>query len=917
MNRKYIYILFGLLLGTATIITSCQRDEEVIVSTITTNEPSYIHADNAGISVELDYNGTPKQYGICYSTEPSPTIKNQLALCADSVGQLCELVGLEAATMYYARAFVQNRSDVLYGNEITFTTTERLTEAGYEYVDMGLSVKWATMNVGATAPEEGGKYYAWGEVEEKETYMWDNYHYGNSRTTLTKYCDSEAYGTVDNKAVLDLLDDAAYMSWGGKWRMPTYNEWDELLRNSTWTWVEQNGVKGVRVRSTKNGNCIFLPTTGYKVGADLNYKDVNIGFWSGSLSKNGSYMSYGVSIENPNNTASFYGFNRYNGYPIRAVMDNAITPPAVDIPTVVTSAASEVTKNSAVVGGNVLSDGGLEVTERGVYYSMNANPIETGTKVECGSGLGEFTHNLTDLQTGAIYYVRAYAKNKFGVAYGEEISFVCEALPTVTTTQPTNVSYTSATIGGNVTDDGGLEVTERGVVYGTNQKPTTADSKVANGSGLGQFTCNLTDLQDGMTYYARAYAVNAKGTAYGEEVSFTTKQQFVPTIVTTQPTNVAYNSATVGGNVTNDGGAEVTERGMVYGTSQNPTTEDGKVASGSGLGEFTCDLTALQDGVTYYARAYAINAKGMVYGEEVSFTTKQQFSPTIATVEPINVTATSATVGGNVTSDGGAEVTERGIAYATTQNPTTADSKVTSGSGLGQFTCNLTDLQDGTTYYARAYAINAKGTAYGEVVSLTTLSLNGHEYVDLGLSVKWATMNVGANSPEDYGDYFAWGETSIKNTYNWSTYKWCNGSSSTLTKYNTSSTYGTVDNKTQLELSDDAAHVNWGGSWRMPTDAELTELRNNCTWTWTSQNGVRGYKITSKSNDNSIFLPLAGYSYDSSLSGTSYGYYRSSSLLTYSPLNTYGLYFGFNTVLIINDYRTSRYFGHSVRPVCP
>ncbi|MBP3575273.1 MAG: hypothetical protein J6J55_02135 [Paludibacteraceae bacterium] len=723
--KRYNYILLSVLFGATALITSCQRDEEVIVSTITTNKPTYVHADNATISIDLDYNSVPKQYGICYGTDPKPTIKNSLALCADSVGQLCELLGLEATTTYYARAFVQNSNDVLYGNEISFTTAERLTESGHEYVDMGLSVKWATMNVGATIAEEGGMYFAWGEVEEKESYMWDNYQYGNSRTTLTKYCESEEYGTVDNKTMLDLLDDAAYMNWGGKWRMPTYNEWDELLRNSTWTWVEQNGVKGVRVRSTKNGNCIFLPTTGYKVGADLNNKDVIVGFWTSSLSKNGSYMSYGVSVENPSNTASFYGFNRYNGYPIRAVMDNAITPPAVDIPVVVTSAASEVTKNSAVVGGNVVSDGGLEVTERGVYYSMNANPIETGTKVECGSGLGKFTCNLTDLQTGATYYVCAYAKNKFGVAYGEEISFVCEGVPVVTTLQPTDISYTSATVGGNVTDDGGLEVTERGVVYGTNQNPTTADSKVTNGSRLGQFTCNLTDLQDGTTYYVRAYAINAKGTAYGEEVRFTT--------------------------------------------------------------------TSLKEG--------------------------------------------------------------EGIE-------------------------------------------------------------NGYVYVDLGLSVKWATMNVGASNPEDYGDYFAWGETEPKEVYDWDTYKHCNGGSISLTKYNISSSYGTVDNKTQLDLTDDAARANWGGVWRMPTDAEMTELTNNCTWTWTTQNGVKGYKVTSMSNSNSIFLSAAGYRNDSSLyyAGSNGGYW-SSSLSTDYPVSACRMYFDSSDVSRYSG--SNRSYGRSVRPVCP
>jgi hypothetical protein len=133
-----------------------------------------------------------------------------------------------------------------------------------------------------------------------------------------------------------------------------------------------------------------------------------------------------------------------------------------------------------------------------------------------------------------------------------------------------------------------------------------------------------------------------------------------------------------------------------------------------------------------------------------------------------------------------------------------------------------------------------------------------HEYVDLGLSVKWATCNVGATKPEEYGDYFAWGETTPKDAYDWSTYKWCNGGPSTQTKYCTNSSYGTVDNKTTLDLSDDAACANWGGSWRMPTRAEQDELRNNCTWTWTTQNGVNGYKVTG-TNGNSIFLPAAGY----------------------------------------------------------
>ena len=190
---------------------------------------------------------------------------------------------------------------------------------------------------------------------------------------------------------------------------------------------------------------------------------------------------------------------------------------------------------------------------------------------------------------------------------------------------------------------------------------------------------------------------------------------------------------------------------------------------------------------------------------------------------------------------------------------------------------------------------------------------NGHAYVDLGLSVKWATMNVGATSPEGYGEYFAWGETQPKGWYDWSTYKWCNGSYDSMTKYCTNSEYGQVDNKTTLDPDDDAAHVNWGGAWRMPTRAEQDELRNNCTWTWTSQNGVNGYKVVGP-NGNSLFLPAAGYRFEDDLNNAgSYGYYWSSSLNGYNSYYAYDLYFNSGSVDWGSNYR---YYGFSVRPVC-
>ena len=200
------------------------------------------------------------------------------------------------------------------------------------------------------------------------------------------------------------------------------------------------------------------------------------------------------------------------------------------------------------------------------------------------------------------------------------------------------------------------------------------------------------------------------------------------------------------------------------------------------------------------------------------------------------------------------------------------------------------------------------------------------EYVDLGVSVKWATCNLGASKPEDYGDYYAWGETEPyydgqatltwkddkPEGYRWSSYAWCNdGDYTCLTKYNTDSKFGIVDNKTVLEEADDVARVKGGG--RLPTDAEWTELRTQCTWTKITRGGVTGYSVTSKVNGNSIFLPAAGYRSGRSLNGDDVGgHYWSSSVDTEFPYTAWRVYFNSGGVYRCN---LSRVVGLPVRPV--
>lgn len=219
---------------------------------------------------------------------------------------------------------------------------------------------------------------------------------------------------------------------------------------------------------------------------------------------------------------------------------------------------------------------------------------------------------------------------------------------------------------------------------------------------------------------------------------------------------------------------------------------------------------------------------------------------------------------------------------------------------------------------------------YMDDLSMRKLNTNGHEWVDLGLSVLWATCNLGADRQEDYGEYFAWGETTPKSSYNWSNYKWCKGTDETLVKYCPNSTYGYngfVDDKTILDPEDDAAHVNWGGSWRMPTQAEFGELSNssNCTWTWVTMNGVSGYKVVSKKYGyvgNYIFLPASGVkwnSYYAEQTGSDGAYWSSS--LDIGTDHNYIIRTAYcqpfkSSVIYGSQSTRSRPNGLTIRPVC-
>jgi hypothetical protein len=408
-----------------------------------------------------------------------------------------------------------------------------------------------------------------------------------------------------------------------------------------------------------------------------------------------------------------------------------------------TTAISAITTSSATSGGVINSDGGASITTRGIVWGTSSAPtIALATKTTTGTGVGTFTSSITGLTSGVKYYVRAYATNSVGTKYGTEISFnTSQAVATLAaTTTVSAIGATTATSGGNITYNGGATVTVSGLVWSTTSTPTIAlATKTSNGSVSGAYTSNITGLTPGTSYYVRSYATNSVGTNYGAQTSFTTLN--TPTIsATASATSITSSTATIGGTITSDGGAAVAARGVVYGTSSLSSTFS--VTSGTGTGTYTIGLTGLSPATTYYARSFATNSVGTVYGTETSFSTIA-VAPSLTTTAASSITKYAASAGGTITSNGGSVITASGICWSTTATPTISDSKTTDGTTSGVFTSAITGLTAGTTYYVRAYAINAIGTGYAIAQSFTTLSTASNNPV---LASTTSATSITANS---------------------------------------------------------------------------------------------------------------------------------------------------------------------------
>ena len=318
-------------------------------------------------------------------------------------------------------------------------------------------------------------------------------------------------------------------------------------------------------------------------------------------------------------------------------------------------------------------------------------------------------------------YVRIHRTDSSGAQTSSNVAFqvpVQIVLPSVSTVLFDEVTQTSVRGVGSCSDLGNGVVDDMGICVDTFSPPTTQRS-VGYG-GITTFQQWATGLYPGTVYYLRAYAHNQAGTQYGNTLSFTTAAIVVaPTVTTSAATLVTDTTATISGSCSSNGGGTVTAKGMMRGTSPSPTEVVGTPTAGTGA--ISVALTGLTPGTTYYARAFATNEAGTVYGADVSFL--MYAAPTVAaTTAATAITETTATTGGNVTANGGSAILTRGVCYGTSSLPTTANSFVAASAATGSFASNLGGLAPGTTYYVRAYASNPYGLVYGAEISFTTTS---------------------------------------------------------------------------------------------------------------------------------------------------------------------------------------------------
>jgi uncharacterized protein (TIGR02145 family) len=738
----------GSITKTNGISIRCIKESEVqvVVPDVTTTTVTNITQTTAssGGAITDDGGADITAKGVVWSTSTSPTLESHDGFTSNGTGTSefnSDLTDLTAGTTYYVRAYATNSAGTGYGNEVEFTTeTESTTSLPLPFNDSfeGDISGWSTFN------------------GDEDDYTWE-ISTADPRTGtkhLQVFYNSEGNNDWIISPLLNIpADEPIKLSFWAKSTSSTYLEsFDvKLILND-----EQ--VENI-------ASVVDVPNTYTEYVYDLSdYAGMELSIAVVCVSVDKLYLLLDD---------------------FSCVVDEA----GVELPTLTTTTVTNITQTTASSGGAITDDGGADITAKGVVWSTSTSPtLESHDGFTSdGTGTTEFNSDLTGLTAGTTYYVRAYATNSAGTGYGNEGEFTTEeevVVPTLITTSVTNITQTTASSGGAITDDGGADITAKGVVWSTSTNPTLTSNNgsTSNGTGTAEFNSDLTGLTAGTTYYVRAYATNSAGTGYGNVVQFTTQESSTEakplpfnedfesgmgdwTVIDqdddgeawaiyddadyarsgTKSARIKYNSN--GNNdwlitplldLPADESIKFTLWARSYG-STFPESFDIKIISNDGQQvEDIASETEVPETYTEYTYNLSSYAGQEVKVAIVCVSVDQFYLniddvscvvgeagvelPTLTTTTVTNITQTTASSGGAITDDGGADITAKGVVWSTSESPTLASNNGYSenGTGTAEFTSELTGLTANTTYYVRAYATNSAGTAYGDQKSFTT-----------------------------------------------------------------------------------------------------------------------------------------------------------------------------------------------------
>lgn len=655
------------------------------------------------------------------------TIKNPRTTLSTKTSQgtgiglfISRISGLKRGKLYYLKSYAENNLGTAYSEEVTFQTPLEKPKIAIEKSSVGITSN--SINIRCNVTDDGG-----GAIISRGAKLYSNSPGDDNNKVLAETNNGSGMGLFEIKFSLNPKKEYRIYAYA---KNAEYEGRDDFYFKSkdTLPVLYTTTINAITDTSAKSGGNII------ESGASaITQRGV---VWSLTPSPT---ISLSTKTNNGSGSGNFEsiinGLSPGRRYYLRAYATNSYGTnygeeynffTAVGLPTISTTKPYGISETTAITGGWISTTGGTAIIQRGVAWSISNNPnVSLLTKTNDGAGPGGFISNLIGLNPGTKYYVRSYATNSKGTAYGLLDSFNTLAnFPSLTTKIPVFNSSSTATGGGIVTSDGGAPILSKGVVWGTQSGPTVnLLTKTSDGVGLGSFTSNLTGLNIGITYYVRAYARNSRGVNYGDEIPF--KLNY-PTINIDNSTTFGNNYVILKGSITSDGGSAVISRGLVWSTSPNPTIAlSTKTVENGTVGAFEMRANFnLNTCTPYYIRAYATNVGGVSYSSERCVI----YSGSSVTTSVSNVTNNSVLVT-DILSLGSCETnTARAIFWSTNPNATLWDNLgvISLAAGSGSRSAIISNLNPNTTYYVGSASSNSdlckNYTGLGSKISFTTKS---------------------------------------------------------------------------------------------------------------------------------------------------------------------------------------------------